>query len=118
MAHYPQCVQKYNTKGIEQVRQNIKERSPKLKWHTLYLKNKTKTKQINKIKTQGKNEGCLPQALSLMSSARLTLHRELLRVPKVFPNFPPRMSWNQSHVSLRELKIKFLGVADSRERNS
>jgi hypothetical protein len=34
---------------MAQDRQNVKERSPKLGWQTLYLKNKTKTNQINKI---------------------------------------------------------------------
>jgi hypothetical protein len=54
MAHCPQCVQKYNTRGMAQDRQNVRERSPKLGWQTLFLKNKTKTNQINKIKRQGK----------------------------------------------------------------
>jgi hypothetical protein len=47
MAHCPQCAQKYNTRGMAQVRQNIRERSPKLGWQTLYQKNKTKTNKQN-----------------------------------------------------------------------
>ena len=54
MAHCPQCVQKYNTRGMAQVRQNVRERSPKLGWQKLYLKNTTKTNQTNKIKKQEK----------------------------------------------------------------
>ena len=73
MAHCPQCVQIYNTRGMAQVRHNIRERSPKLEWETFDLKNTRKTKQTNKIKSQGKYEGCLPQALSLTSLARLTI---------------------------------------------
>jgi hypothetical protein len=63
MAHCPQYVQKYNSRGMVQDRQNVRECSPKLGWQTLFLKNKSKDKE--------NNEGCLPQALSLMSSARL-----------------------------------------------
>ena len=72
MPDCPHCVQKYNTRGMVQVRHNIRERSPKLEWQTFDLKNTIKTKQTNKIKSQGKYKGCLPQALCLTSSARLT----------------------------------------------
>ena len=39
MSHCPQCDQKYNTRGMAQVRHNIRERFPKLEWQTLNLKN-------------------------------------------------------------------------------
>jgi hypothetical protein len=67
MEQCPQCAHKYNTRGKVQVRQNVRERSPKLGWQTLNLKNK-KNQKDNK-----NNEGYLPQALSLMSSARLVI---------------------------------------------
>jgi hypothetical protein len=44
MAQCPQCVQKYNTKGMTHVRHNVRERSSKLEWQTLDLKNTRKTK--------------------------------------------------------------------------
>jgi hypothetical protein len=56
---------------MTQVRQNIRERSPKLGWQTLYLENKTKKIKQTKSKDKKNNEGCLPQVLSLMSSASL-----------------------------------------------
>jgi hypothetical protein len=64
MAQCPQCAQKYNTRGMAQVRQFVRESSPKLGWQTLNLKNKT-NKRTKSTKTN--NEGCLPQALSLTS---------------------------------------------------
>jgi hypothetical protein len=57
---------------MAQVRQNIRERSPKLGWQTLNLKKQNKNKQT-KSKDKKNNEGCLPQALSLTSSARLVI---------------------------------------------
>jgi hypothetical protein len=47
MVHCPQRVQKYNTKGMAQDRQNVRERSPKLGWQTLFLENKNKSNQQN-----------------------------------------------------------------------
>jgi hypothetical protein len=68
MAQYPQCAQKYNTRGMAQVRQNVRELSPKLGWQTLNLKNRQ-----TKSKDKENNEGCLPQVLSLTSSAILVI---------------------------------------------
>jgi hypothetical protein len=56
--------QEIQYRGMAQVRQVVRESSPKLGWQTLNLKNKT-NKQTKSTKTN--NEGCLPQALSLMS---------------------------------------------------
>ena len=74
MAHCPQCDQNYNTKGMTQVRHNVRERSPKLEWQTLDLKNIWKTEQNGHTGSNNKenNEGFLPQALSLKFSAGLS----------------------------------------------
>jgi hypothetical protein len=60
---------------MAQVRHNVRERFPKLEWQTLDLENIQK-KQNKMYKndqiTKKNNEGCLPQTLSLKSSARLS----------------------------------------------
>ena len=68
MVHCPQCAQKYNTRGKAQARQTKKNAPPNLDGkHCTW---KTKQKQT-KSKDKENNEECLPQVLSLTSSARL-----------------------------------------------
>jgi hypothetical protein len=77
MIHYPQCSPKFNIEWVVQVLYDVGERSPKLEWYINFLKTitKTETKQEKPnqmtIKTKV-TTGCLPQAVSLQSSIKIS----------------------------------------------